>query len=127
MGLNVGRVQVKLGAAGISSRRCFVPAVPACPSSLKKQNEHRICPDHGAPEWPLIKAARRGSDSDVLDKNDAAILLLRNSLQAPMKIAMFSHKQSFIVAVQRKEPVPSAKLSCALRHSCKLADHSPEL
>src|SRR5712692_9167891 len=47
----------------VSTRCCFVPAVPPCTSSLKQQNEQRICPDQRAPESPLIKAARRGNDS----------------------------------------------------------------
>src|SRR5512143_759110 len=107
-----------LGAVAISSRCCLIPAAPACPFSLKEQNKQRICPDQRAPESPLIKAARRGNDSEVIDKNDSALPFFRNSLQTPMKIYILSHKQGFIVAVHREENISPAKLSCALRNSC---------
>ncbi|HYU54265.1 MAG TPA: hypothetical protein VEK37_15035, partial [Gemmatimonadaceae bacterium] len=66
-----------------SSRRRFVPTPPPSLASPKHQNEQRIRPEKRAPESPLIKTASRRDDSYVLYENDAAILPLCKSLQAP--------------------------------------------
>src|SRR5437773_10421155 len=101
-----------------SSRRRFVPTPPPSLASPKHQNEQRICPEQGAPESPVIKAASRGSDPYVLYENDHAMLQVSKSLQAPVKIYILSHEQRFVLAFERKKSVLSTKLCCSLRHSC---------